>query len=194
MFTFTDLGSVAAVGACNGDCMHSVSHRTMGGGADGKGRGRDTILGMKASARAFREPTAVEKLFNRAMGFLVGFGLAPSHMRLLEVRGRKSGKLYATPVDLLELNGKRYLVAPRGRTQWVRNAEAAGEIVLRRGRTRQTFRLCPIPDSEKAPILEAYLDTFKAEVQRFFSVAAGSPAEAFAPLAQNHPAFELLQC
>jgi deazaflavin-dependent oxidoreductase (nitroreductase family) len=154
--------------------------------------GRNIILPMHSSVPAFREPTRVEKVFNRAMGFLVGFGLAPSHMRLLEVRGRKSSKLYTTPVDLLELNGKRYLVAPRGRTQWVRNAEAAGEIVLRRGRTRQTFRLGAIPDSEKPPILKAYLDRFKAEVQRYFSVAAGSPPEAFAPVALYYPAFELL--
>jgi deazaflavin-dependent oxidoreductase (nitroreductase family) len=111
---------------------------------------------------------------------------------LLEVRGRKSGKLYTTPVDLLELHGKLYLVAPRGRTHWVRNAEAAGEIVLKRNRTRQTFRLRAIPDSEKPPILKPYLDTFKAEVQRYFSVRAGSPPEAFAPVAQNYPAFELL--
>jgi deazaflavin-dependent oxidoreductase (nitroreductase family) len=146
---------------------------------------------MHSSVPAFREPTAVEKLFNRAMGFLVRLGLAPSHMRLLEVRGRKSGKLYTTPVDLLELNGKLYLVAPRGRTHWVRNAEAAGEVVLKRGSTRQSFRLRAIPDSEKPPILEAYLDHFKTEVQRYFSVAAGSPAEAFAAVAENYPAFEL---
>ena len=154
--------------------------------------GRNIILRMSSIGPAFREPTRVEKLLNRVMGYLVGFGLAPSHMRLLEVRGRKSGKLYTTPVDLLELNGKRYLVAPRGRTHWVRNAEAAGEIVLKRDRTRQTFRLRAIADSEKPPILKAYLDTFKAEVQRYFSVAAGSPPEAFAPVAQNYPAFELL--
>jgi deazaflavin-dependent oxidoreductase (nitroreductase family) len=146
---------------------------------------------MNSSVPAFREPTAVEKLFNRAMGVLVGFGLAPSHMRLLEVRGRKSGKLYTTPVDLLELNGKRYLVAPRGRTQWVRNAEAAGEIVLKRGGMRQSFRVRAIPDSEKPPILAAYLDHFKTEVQRYFSVAAGSPAEAFRAVAGSYPAFEL---
>ena len=113
-------------------------------------------------------------------------------MRLLEVRGRKSGKLYTTPIDLLELNGKRYLVAPRGRTHWVRNAEAAGEIILKRGSTRQAFRLRAIPDSEKPPILQAYLDNFKTEVQRYFSVTAGSPAEAFASVAQHYPAFELL--
>jgi deazaflavin-dependent oxidoreductase (nitroreductase family) len=167
------------------------------GEAGGHGRpqytgGRNIIVRVHSSVPAFREPTPVEKFFNRAMGLFVGFGLAPSHMRLLEVRGRKSGKLCTTPVDLLELNGKLYLVAPRGRTQWVRNAEAAGEIVLRRGSTRQRFRLCAVPNSEKPPILQAYLDNFKTEVQRYFSVAAGSPPEAFAPVAQNYPAFELL--
>jgi deazaflavin-dependent oxidoreductase (nitroreductase family) len=147
---------------------------------------------MNSSMPAFREPTPVEKFFNRAMGTFVGWGLGPAHMRLLEVRGRKSGKLYTTPVDLLELNAKRYLVAPRGRTQWVRNAEAAGEIVLKRGGTRQSFRLRAIPEAEKPPILKAYLDNFKTEVQRYFAVAAESPAEQFKAVAANYPAFELL--
>jgi deazaflavin-dependent oxidoreductase (nitroreductase family) len=147
---------------------------------------------MNANLPLFREPTAVEKMFNKAMGFLVGLGLAPSHMHLLEVRGRKTGKLYRTPVDLLELNGKRYLVAPRGRTQWVRNAEAAGEVVLKRGGTRQVSRLRALPDVEKLPILKAYLDNFKTEVQRYFSVPAGSSPDSFAAIASNYPAFELL--
>jgi len=141
---------------------------------------------------AFREPTPIEKLFNRTFGFLVGLGIGPAHIHLLEVRGRKSGKLYRTPVDLLTLNGKRYLVAPRGQTQWVRNAEAAGEITLRRGGTGQQFRIRAIPDAEKPPILKAYLDSFKAEVQRYFSISAGSPAEAFSAVASDYPAFELL--
>ena len=55
-------------------------------------------------------------------------------MHVLEVRGRKTGALYSTPVDLLEERGTRYLVAPRGYTQWVRNAEISGEVTLRRGR------------------------------------------------------------
>ena len=140
----------------------------------------------------FREPTPVEKLFNRTFGFLVGLGIGPAHIHLLEVRGRKSGKLYRTPVDLLTLDGKQYLVAPRGQTQWVRNAEAAGEIVLKRGSTRQQFRLHPISDAEKPPILKAYLDSFKTEVQRYFTIAAGSPPEAFVKVASCYPAFELL--
>ncbi len=147
---------------------------------------------MAAPLPVFREPTAAEKLFNRTFGFIVGLGLGPSHIYVLEVRGRKSGKLYSTPVDLLEMEGKRYLVAPRGRTQWVRNAESAGEITLKKGRTRQKFRLRPIADAEKLKILKAYLDNFKSAVQRYFPVPAGSPAEAFHEVASSYPAFELL--
>ncbi|MGB8062459.1 MAG: nitroreductase/quinone reductase family protein [Candidatus Sulfotelmatobacter sp.] len=147
---------------------------------------------MPAPVPAFREPTPVEKLFNRIFGFVVGLGLGPAHIHLLQVRGRKSGRLYATPVDLLELNGKRYLVAPRGRTQWVRNAEAAGEVTLKRGSQRERFRLRALSDVEKLPILKAYLDCFRREVQRYFAVAAGSPPQAFAEIASSYPAFELL--
>jgi len=147
---------------------------------------------MYAAAPAFREPSPVERYFNRAFGFVVGLGLGPAHIHLLEVRGRKSGKLYRTPVDLLELNGRQYLVAPRGRTQWVRNAEAAGEITLKRGSTRGKFRLRLIADVDKPPILKAYLDNFRREVQRYFTIAAGSPVELFIGVASNYPAFELV--
>ena len=147
---------------------------------------------MHSPLPVFREPTGVEKIFNRVFGFFVGLGLGFSHNYLLEVRGRKTGKLYSTPVDLLELNGKSYLVAPRGRTQWVRNAEAAGEITLKKGSTRRKFRLRPISDAVKPPILKAYLDTFRREVQRYFPVPAGSPPESFAAISESYPAFELL--
>jgi deazaflavin-dependent oxidoreductase (nitroreductase family) len=147
---------------------------------------------MNSALPVFREPTAAEKVLNRTFGFLIGLGIGPAHIHLLEVRGRKSGKRFSTPVDLLELQGKRYLVAPRGRTQWVRNAEAAGEITLKRGSKRQTFRLRAIPDAEKSPILKAYLDNFRREVQRYFPVPAGSPAESFVEVAASYPAFELL--
>jgi deazaflavin-dependent oxidoreductase (nitroreductase family) len=147
---------------------------------------------MTSPLPAFREPTVVEKIFNRSFGFLIGFGLGPSHIHLLQVRGRKSGKLFSIPVDLLELEGHRYVVAPRGRTQWVRNAEAAGAITLKKGSTRQKFRLRPISGAEKLPILKAYLDTFRREVQRYFPIPAGSPLESLAAIADRYPAFELL--
>jgi deazaflavin-dependent oxidoreductase (nitroreductase family) len=147
---------------------------------------------MSSSLPIFREPTVVEKIFNRAFGLLVGVGLGFSYNYLLQVRGRKSGRIYSTPINLLERQGKRFLVAPRGRTQWVRNAEAAGEVTLKKGSTRQKFRLRPLVETEKPEILKAYLDTFKREVQTYFPVAAGSPVEVFVELIPNYPAFELL--
>src|SRR5271157_2390840 len=113
------------------------------------------------SMPAFRQPTTIERAFNRFFGFLVGLGLGMRHNYLLEVRGRKSGRLYSTPIDLLEIGGKRFLVAPRGRTQWVRNAEAAGEVTLKKGSFRQSFHLRAIPDSDKPKYLKAYLDSFQ---------------------------------
>jgi len=140
----------------------------------------------------FRKPTAFEAFFNRTFGFLIGMGVGPSHIYLLQVRGRKSGKLFSTPVDLLDLNGKRYLVAPRGRTQWVRNAEAAGEVTLKKGSSVQKYRLRTIAGPDKPEILKAYLDSYKKEVQRYFPVSAGSPAQDFAAVAESYPAFELI--
>src|SRR5215469_3740021 len=140
----------------------------------------------------FHAPSAGERFFNRIFGYLVGFGLGFHYNYLLQVRGRKSGKLYSTPIDLLELDGKRFLVAPRGRTQWVRNAEAAGEITLKRRSFRQNFRLRTLSDAEKPAVLKAYLDVFRREVQRYFPVPAGSPPEAFLPLLEKYPAFELV--
>lgn len=148
-------------------------------------------MAVGPSAPAFRQPTAVERLFNRVFGLLVGMGIGFRHNYLLQVRGRKSGKLYSTPIDLLEMNGKRYLVAPRGNTQWVRNARAAGEVILKRGSYRQSFQVIPIVDGEKPELLKAYLERFKAEVQRYFPIAAGSDVEAFEGIAPDYPVFEL---
>ena len=147
---------------------------------------------MNSSVPSFRAPSAVERVFNRIFGWVVGMGWGFSHNYLLQVRGRKSGKIFSTPVDLLVIDGKQFLVAPRGRTQWVRNAEAAGEILLKKGKLRQTFRLRPLSNQEKPEILKAYLDAFKREVQTYFPVPAGSPVEAFRSLVESYPAFELI--
>src|ERR1700730_1851183 len=99
---------------------------------------------MNSTLPSFRAPSGGERIFNRIFGFLVGLGLGFSYNYLLQVRGRKSGKIYSTPIDLLELGGKRFLVAPRGHTQWVRNGEAAGEVTLKKGRMEQGFWLRPL--------------------------------------------------
>jgi|SRR5215475_6553818 len=147
---------------------------------------------MSDNKPSFRQPSVIERIFNRAWGFLVGLGLGFSYNYLLQVRGRKTGKLYSTPIDLLEIDGRRFLVAPRGRTQWVRNAEASGEVILKKGSSRQTFGLGPLAEEEKLPVLKAYLDRFKAEVQRYFPIQAGSPPDAFRQVARDYPVFELI--
>jgi len=141
----------------------------------------------------FLKPSATEQFFNRAFGFLVGKGIGPSYCYLLQVRGRKSGKVYSTPVNVMEIRGKLLLVAPRGRTQWVRNAEASGEIMLKRGSFSKSFRLREIGAPDKLPILKEYLDRYRSAVQRYFTVRAGSPAEALADTADRHPVFELTE-
>jgi len=146
-----------------------------------------------AATQEFLKPSAGEQFFNRAFGFLVGLGIGPSYCYLLQVRGRKTGKLYSTPVNLMDINGKHLLVAPRGRTQWVRNAEATGEITLKRGSSRKRFRLQAIDSPGKLPILKQYLDQFRSAVQRYFSVRAGSPPEAFAGVPERYPVFELIE-
>jgi hypothetical protein len=104
---------------------------------------------------------------------------------------RAFNRVFAVPVDLLDLDGRHFLVAGRGRTQWVRNVEAAGELVLRKGRTRRRFTIRTLPVVERPAILKAYLDRFKTTVQRFFPIRAGSPAADFVDLADGYPVFEL---
>ena len=146
---------------------------------------------MPQDAPDFRKPTSLERSFNRIFGFLVGLGLGLPHNYLLQVPGRKTGRVYSTPVNLLELKGGRFLVAGRGRTDWVRNAEAAGEIVLKKAWTRWRFRLRPVPNAEKGEILKAYLDRYRPTVQRYFPVPAGSEPQAFLAVADRYPVFEL---
>jgi hypothetical protein len=146
---------------------------------------------MSEALRSFKQPSSVERAFNNLFGILVGLGFGLSHNYLLQVRGRKSGRIYSTPVNLLVVNGRRYLVAPRGETQWVRNAQSTGEIWLKKGRRRYHFRLRAIPDKEKTPLLKLYLDQFRTTVQRYFPIPAGSGPEAFSAIASQYPVFEL---
>ncbi len=131
-------------------------------------------------------------MFNRLFGIALACGLGLRHNYIVEVRGRKSGRTFSTPVDLLEFEGRRYLVAPRGETNWVRNARAAGRAALRKGRVREEFALREVAIGERAELLKAYLDRFALTVQRYFPVTQGSPDSAFSPIAGRYPVFELL--
>jgi deazaflavin-dependent oxidoreductase (nitroreductase family) len=143
-----------------------------------------------SSSTSFLRPTTFERSLNYVFGVLVGLGFGLRHNYLLQVTGRKSGRLYSAPVNLLAMGNKLYLVCPRGRAQWVRNAEASGRVTLKKGRI-QEFVLSAVSDEEKPPILKEYLDRFRTTVQRYFPVGAGSPADAFTPYASRYPVFEL---
>lgn len=140
----------------------------------------------------FQKESTLDRFFNRFMGWLLKLGIAPGYMRLLEVHGRKSGKLFTTPVNLLEFQGRLILVAARGETAWARNARAAGRVTLRRGATSQSLTVREIADPDKPEIIKAFLDGFASQVQRFFEVKAGSPSDAFRAVSARTPVFELV--
>ncbi|MGH7987052.1 MAG: nitroreductase family deazaflavin-dependent oxidoreductase [Candidatus Binataceae bacterium] len=130
-------------------------------------------------------------MFNRLFGFMVELGLGLEHNYLLMVRGRKTAKLYSTPVNLVEFDGRQFLVCGRGQSQWVRNAEAAGRVMLKRRMHQREFLVRSLPDEQKPEVLKRYLDSYKITVRRYFPAPAGAPASAFEPLASRYPVFEL---
>lgn len=137
-------------------------------------------------------PGFVDLQFNRAVAFLTRLGISVAGSRLLEVAGRRTGKLHRVPVNLLTFEGARYLVAPRGHTQWVRNLRVAGEGTLILGRRRERFQARELGDELKEPVLRAYLRRFGWEVGRFFGgVGARASAEELRAIAPDHPVFRL---
>lgn len=131
-------------------------------------------------------------VFNRIVAALTRFGISVWGSRVLEVRGRKSGLPRRVPVNLLTLGGTRYLVAPRGHTEWVRNLRVAGEGHLLLGRRREHFVASEVADEGKESILRAYLRRWKWEVGQFFGgVDADSPSEELRRVAPDHPVFRV---
>jgi len=141
----------------------------------------------------FKRPGWFTKnVFNRIVAGLTRVGISVWGARVLEVRGRSSGQLRRTPVNLLSYDGARYLVAARGNTQWVRNLRASGEGTLIVGRHRETFTAVELDAPGKPPILRAYLKRWKAEVGVFFEgVGPDSSEEQLAREAPKHPVFRL---
>ena len=153
-----------------------------------------------SQAQHFLKPSVTERIFNRVFAVAIGYGLGLGHNYVLEVRGRKSGRIFSAPIDLLEFDGRRYLVAPRGETNWVRNARAAGEVALVRapgqvtlckGRGREEFAVREVGPGQRPVLLKAYLDRFALTVQRYFPLPKESPASEFASIAERYPVFEL---
>ena len=131
-------------------------------------------------------------VMNPVMAGLTGAGVSVLGSRILAVRGRTSQEWRTTPVNLLTEGGSRYLVAPRGTTQWVRNIRVSGTGELLLGSKAQPFRAVELRDEEKIPILKAYLKRWKAEVGVFFrGVSADSPEAELRRIAPDHPVFRV---
>jgi hypothetical protein len=131
-------------------------------------------------------------IVNPAVALMTRLGISVWGSRILRVRGGTSGEWRSQPVNLLTYDGKQYLVAPRGLTQWVRNIRVAGggELVL--GNKVQPFKALEIPDTAKTPIVRAYLKRFGFEVGKFFrGVKADSPEEDLRRIAPDHPVFRI---
>jgi deazaflavin-dependent oxidoreductase (nitroreductase family) len=143
--------------------------------------------------RYLRPGWATQHLFNRFVRFLTRRGLSVYGSRELRVRGRKSGEWRTTPVNLLELDGQRYLVAPRGVTQWVRNLRAAGAGELRVGRRVERFAGEELADVDKTRVIREYLRRWAWEVGSFFEdLDATSSDERIAAAAPGFPVFRVV--
>jgi deazaflavin-dependent oxidoreductase (nitroreductase family) len=144
------------------------------------------------AARYQRPDWFTENVFNPTVAALTRAGISFWGSRILEVPGRKSGEPRRTPVNPLTFEGQRYLVAPRGHTQWVRNLRASGSGRLLVGRRAEEFTAVELPDSEKTPLLRAYLKKWKWEVGQFFGgVGPDSSEEELQRIAPDHPIFRI---
>lgn len=131
-------------------------------------------------------------VFNPSVAFLTRIGISVWGSRVLRVRGRQSGVWRSHPVNLLTYGGQRYLVAPRGLTQWVRNIRVAGGGELRVGSRSEPFTAVEVSDEEKIPILREYLRRWKFEVGMFFGgVSAESSDAELRRIAPDHPVFRV---
>ncbi|MHA6795890.1 nitroreductase family deazaflavin-dependent oxidoreductase [Pseudonocardia bannensis] len=137
-------------------------------------------------------PGRAAALFTRAVAGLTRLGISVWGSRVLAVRGRTSGQWRTVPVNLLVHDGARYLVAPRGHTQWVRNLRAAGGGELQLGRRAEPFTATELSDDEKVAVLRAYLRRWRFEVGAFFDgVDADASDDEMRRIGPDHPAFRV---
>ena len=144
------------------------------------------------SDRYIKPDWFTKNVFNPFVALMTRAGVSVWGSRVLRVRGRKSGEWRSSPVNLLTFEGKQYLVAPRGNTQWVRNIRVSHEGELLLGSKAQHIDVAELPDEKKVPLLRAYLKRWKFEVGVFFSgVSADSPESELRRIAPDHPVFEI---
>jgi deazaflavin-dependent oxidoreductase (nitroreductase family) len=130
-------------------------------------------------------------VFNPLVAGLHKLGVSVQGSQTLAVRGRKSGEMRTNPVNPFELDGRTYLLAPRGTTQWVRNLRVAGEGELRSGRKVRHFTAEEVADSEKLPLMRLYMDKWSWEVKGFLGIDSKASDEEIERILPDHPAFAL---
>ncbi len=142
---------------------------------------------------AYQKPSwPVSHVLNPLVALPTRLGISLRGSRILTVRGRKSGKARSTPVNLLVHEGSRYLVAPRGETQWVRNLRAAGEGELRLGRHRERVRVTELADADKPAVLRAYLQRWSRETSAHFDgLGPDASDEDLSHTSPDHPVFRI---
>jgi F420H(2)-dependent quinone reductase len=115
-------------------------------------------------------------------------GLKVGSQHLLSIPGRRSGKLRSTPVSIVTVGGLRYVVAAFSEVDWVKNARAAGEGVLSRGRIRERVRIVELPVEERPTVLVQFLSQVPGGV-RFFGLS--SDPDVIVTQADRYPVFRL---
>ena len=121
---------------------------------------------------------------------LARFGLAGRSTHVLTVPGRESGRLWSTPVSIVRDGGERWLVAPYGERNWVKNARAAGWVELRRGRRRERLAVDEVDAEHAVPVLREYYRRFRV-TRPFFEVTLEASHDEWLAEASRHPAFRL---
>jgi deazaflavin-dependent oxidoreductase (nitroreductase family) len=150
-------------------------------------------MSSTAAAHYVEPDRFTTKVFNPIVARLTRWGISVWGSRVLEVPGRVSGEIRSTPVNVLTIADRRYLVAPRGTTQWVRNVRAAGSCELCVGRRREHVELVEVADADKPEILRAYLRRWKWEVGQFFDGVGPDSSDAeLLDAAPKHPVFEIV--
>jgi deazaflavin-dependent oxidoreductase (nitroreductase family) len=139
----------------------------------------------------YHKPGAIARAFNRVLTFLFARGVGPSKNIAIEHIGRRSGKTYSTAVNIVEYEGQRYLVAPRGNTEWVRNIRAAGGAATLKHGKPEPVTLIDVPEPERAPILRKYLGENAMSTKASFGIDPKSPLDEFVKVSGRHPVFRI---
>ncbi len=133
------------------------------------------------------------RLVNRAFQAMTQLGVGKQYRHILTVPGRKTGRLYSTPVDVMRRGDQRWLVAAYGVTNWVHNARAAGQVTLSRGRRSETLRVVELSPQDSVPVLRQYLQEVPVTRPPYFDVThESSDAEFAAEAPPRHPVFGLI--